>query len=66
METGLFSTVRVVLPIVASMDSPLTAAWSQLYFENLASLWALSSASTIMSASVLSKGASVSSERVCD
>ena len=60
---GSFRTMRLLLSIVVATVSPRAAALSQLVLENQASLWAFRSPSTKVSASVVSRGARVSSER---
>ena len=63
MGVGSFRTMRLLLSIVVATVSPRAAALSQLVLENQASLWAFRSPSTKVSASVVSRGARVSSER---
>ena len=62
--TGPLRTTSELQSMVAAIVSPRAAARSQLVLENQASLWALRSPSTNVSASVESKGDRVSSERV--
>ena len=65
VETGLLRITRLLLSTAATTVSPRAAARSQLVLENQASLWALRSPRTSVSASEESREASESSERVC-
>ena len=61
--TGSFRMTRLLLSMASAMVSPRAAARSQLVLENQASLWALRSPSTSVSASEVRRGVSESSER---